>query len=272
MLALTIGGVVCIASAIAGATSQDLKTGYLVGATPYWQQVALVIGVMVSSFAIGGTLILMNIGLAQYKPVQIALDIDHLQPGVDVQERGYTYNGKTYTLVNALGSHEVPDGKYLYDPGTREIEVQWVQGIGSDQAAAPQARLMATVISGILNQRLPWRLVFLGVFLGDRGGVAGRAFAAVRSWLLSFDRHHDGDVRRRPGALAGRAGPGEKERRGKRSEPGLAVRQRIDRSRRRLRPASDRAESASGSRAEQARAALAGVRCCIYLGRRKCSR
>src|SRR5271155_5559170 len=78
VLALTIGGVVCIASAIAGATSQDLKTGYLVGATPYWQQVALVIGVMVSSFAIGGTLILMNIGLAQYKPVQIALDIDHL--------------------------------------------------------------------------------------------------------------------------------------------------------------------------------------------------
>jgi putative OPT family oligopeptide transporter len=165
VLALTIGGVVCIASAIAGATSQDLKTGYLVGATPYWQQVALVIGVMVSSFAIGGTLILMNIGLAQYKPLKIALDIDHLRPGVDVQERGYTYNGKTYVLVNALGSHEVPDGKYLYDPATREIEVQWVQGIGSDQAAAPQARLMATVISGILNQRLPWRLVFLGVFL-----------------------------------------------------------------------------------------------------------
>jgi putative OPT family oligopeptide transporter len=165
VLALTIGGVVCIASAIAGATSQDLKTGYLVGATPYWQQVALVIGVMVSSFAIGGTLILMNIGLAQYKPLKIAIDIDHLQPGVDVQQRDYTYNGQTYVLVNALGSHEVPDGKYLYDSSTREIEVQWVQGIGSDQAAAPQARLMATVISGILNQRLPWRLVFLGVFL-----------------------------------------------------------------------------------------------------------
>src|SRR5580698_9137740 len=165
VLALTIGGVVCIAAAIAGATSQDLKTGYLVGASPYRQQIALVVGVLVSSFAIGGTLILMNIGLAQYKPVQIALDIDRLQPGVDVQERGYSYNGKTYTLVNALGSHEVPDGKYLYDPGTRQIEVQWIQGIGSDQAAAPQARLMATVISGILNQRLPWRLVFLGVFL-----------------------------------------------------------------------------------------------------------
>jgi OPT oligopeptide transporter protein len=68
-------------------------------------------------------------------------------------------------LVNAIGSGEIPDGKYLYDPSTREIEIQWEQGIGSAKAAAPQARLMATVINGILNQRLPWRLVFLGVFL-----------------------------------------------------------------------------------------------------------
>src|SRR5579859_2781020 len=47
-LALMIGGVVCIAAAIAGATSQDLKTGYLVGATPYRQQLGLLIGVTVS--------------------------------------------------------------------------------------------------------------------------------------------------------------------------------------------------------------------------------
>jgi uncharacterized oligopeptide transporter (OPT) family protein len=43
--------------------------------------------------------------------------------------------------------------------------VQWITGIGSDKAAAPQGRLMATVITGILNQRLPWRLVAMGVFL-----------------------------------------------------------------------------------------------------------
>jgi uncharacterized oligopeptide transporter (OPT) family protein len=165
VLALTIGGVVCIAAAIAGATSQDLKTGYLVGATPFWQQIGLVVGVMVSSFAIGGTLILMNVGLAQYKPTQIALDITHLPVGVERQQDDFAYQGKNYVLVNAIGSSEVPDGKYLYDSSTQRIEVQWVQGIGSAQAAAPQARLMATVISGILNQRLPWRLVFLGVFL-----------------------------------------------------------------------------------------------------------
>ena len=34
-------------------------------------------------------------------------------------------------LVNAIGSTEIPDGKYLYDPATREIEIQWEQGIGS---------------------------------------------------------------------------------------------------------------------------------------------
>jgi putative OPT family oligopeptide transporter len=165
VLALTIGGVVCIASAIAGATSQDLKTGYLIGATPVWQQIGLVIGVMVSSIFIGLTLILMNIGLAQYRPMQLPLDIDHLPAGVEMQQENYPHDGKSYVLVNALGSPEVPDGKYLYDPSTRRIEIQWEQGIGSAKAAAPQARLMATVISGILNQRLPWRLVFLGVFL-----------------------------------------------------------------------------------------------------------
>src|ERR1700720_1371663 len=52
VLALMIGGVVCIAAAIAGATSQDLKTGYLVGATPYRQQMGLLIGVTVSTLAI----------------------------------------------------------------------------------------------------------------------------------------------------------------------------------------------------------------------------
>ena len=89
VLALTIGGVVCIASAIAGATSQDLKTGYLVGATPVWQQVGLVIGVMVSSLAVGGTLILMNVGLAQYKPIQIPIDVQHPAAGVEVQDTAY---------------------------------------------------------------------------------------------------------------------------------------------------------------------------------------
>jgi len=165
VLALTIGGVVCVASANGGGTSQDLKTGYLVGATPSKQQIALIIGAMASVFAIGGTLKLMDVGLAEYKPVEIAVDLGNLPTGAKIENQNYTYQGKSYVLVNALGSREVPDGKYLYDPATHKIEIQWVEGIGSDKAAAPQARLMATVINGILNHQLPWRLVLLGVFL-----------------------------------------------------------------------------------------------------------
>ena len=55
-LAISIGGVVCIASANAGNTSQDLKTGFIVGATPRHQQISLMVGVLVSVFVIGFTL------------------------------------------------------------------------------------------------------------------------------------------------------------------------------------------------------------------------
>ncbi|MBX7124762.1 MAG: oligopeptide transporter, OPT family [Cyclobacteriaceae bacterium] len=52
-LALVVGGMICIAAANAGGTSQDLKTGFIVGATPRYQQMALFIGAIVSSVAIG---------------------------------------------------------------------------------------------------------------------------------------------------------------------------------------------------------------------------
>lgn len=180
VLALMIGGVVCIAAAIAGATSQDLKTGFLVGATPYWQQMGLLVGVTVSTLAIGTTLNLMNKGLEKYLPQQIAVNIQSLPVGVKIEKDTFVYKEKTYTLLNSLGSHEVPDGEYLYSADSHQIEYQWAQGIGSDKAPAPQARLMATVISGILNQRLPWRLVLMGVALViavEILGVRSLAFA-----------------------------------------------------------------------------------------------
>ena len=180
VLALMIGGVVCTAAAIAGATSQDLKTGYLVGATPFWQQMGLLIGVTVSTVAIGATLNLMNTGLERYLPTQIPVNIQSLPSGVKVERDTFTYQGKNYALLNSLGSHEVPDGEYLYDRSSNRIEYQWAQGIGGDKAPAPQARLMATVINGILNQRLPWRLVLMGVMLVvavEILGVRSLAFA-----------------------------------------------------------------------------------------------
>ena len=59
-VALCVGALVCIAAANAGATSQDLKTGYLVGATPRRQQIGFIIGVLVSTLVIGGTLFLLD--------------------------------------------------------------------------------------------------------------------------------------------------------------------------------------------------------------------
>jgi putative OPT family oligopeptide transporter len=59
-IVLAVGAVVCIAASIAGATSQDLKTGFLVGATPVRQQVGLIIGVLTASFVIGMTTLYLN--------------------------------------------------------------------------------------------------------------------------------------------------------------------------------------------------------------------
>jgi putative OPT family oligopeptide transporter len=163
-LALTVGGVVCIAAANAGATSQDLKTGFLVGATPRSQQIALFAGVTASAFVIGGTLMLMNKALERYQPATVAVDVANLPEGVVVQGEK-EYQGRNYTVLNAIGSSTVAEGKYLLNPQTGQVELQWIQGIGSQDAAAPQARLMSVVINGILTRKLPWGLVLLGVML-----------------------------------------------------------------------------------------------------------
>jgi putative OPT family oligopeptide transporter len=164
-LALMIGGTVCIAAANGGNTSQDLKTGFLVGATPRAQQIALMTGALASCFVIGATLILMNKGLEKYVDTQIAVDLAASPEGVKVETESFERDGKTYKLLNVIGSPTIPEGKYLYDSGTQRIEKQWIQGIGSDQATAPQARLMSVVINGILNRKLPWGLVLMGAFI-----------------------------------------------------------------------------------------------------------
>jgi len=66
-MALVVAGMVCIAAANAGATSQDLKTGYLVGATPRYQQLALFVGAIVSAIAIGFTVKTLDLPTAELK-------------------------------------------------------------------------------------------------------------------------------------------------------------------------------------------------------------
>lgn len=198
-LVLAVGGVVCIASSNAGDTSQDLKTGYLLGATPRAQQAALLIGVTISTFAVGYTLTGMNKGLEEFRPLTKQIDINRLPAGVSLEENNgqrafdrahfsyknaqgqeVTKSGGDYYLLNAINSPEVANGKYLFNPKTGQIELQWIQGIGSERAAAPQAQLMSTVINGILTRKLPWGLVMLGVFLVivvELLGIRSLAFA-----------------------------------------------------------------------------------------------
>jgi putative OPT family oligopeptide transporter len=89
-MALVVGGMVCIAAANAGATSQDLKTGYIVGATPRYQQLALFIGAIVSSIVIGITVKVLDTPTA----AMAAKGIEHAI--------GTTYNAPQATLMATL--------------------------------------------------------------------------------------------------------------------------------------------------------------------------
>jgi hypothetical protein len=124
----------------------------------------------------------MNSALEEFQPASIAVNMSSLPQGVSVDSSkfdrekvpitgadgkltGQEVSVQGMQVLNALNSPVVPDGSYFYNPQSGKIEVQWVHGIGSRNAAAPQARLMATVINGILTRKLPWGLILLGVFL-----------------------------------------------------------------------------------------------------------
>jgi putative OPT family oligopeptide transporter len=174
-VALSIGAVVCISASNAGTTSQDLKTSFLVGGTPWKQQVALIVGVITSVLVIGGTLQLINKGNTRIQEARFAV---RLPPPPDAPgETGP--DGVTYRVVRVGGVEGVPDGRYLVTE-TGEIRHRVQEGIGSETAPAPQATLMSLVTKGILTQQLPWGLVLLGVFtsiLMEIIGVPALAFA-----------------------------------------------------------------------------------------------
>src|SRR4029078_7677888 len=74
--ALSVGGIVCIASSNGGSTSQDLKTGFLVGATPRAQQIAILIGALASALVLGPILLKLNDAAKVYVPVTTDLRTD----------------------------------------------------------------------------------------------------------------------------------------------------------------------------------------------------
>ncbi|MGH7320341.1 MAG: OPT/YSL family transporter, partial [Candidatus Rokuibacteriota bacterium] len=101
-LALCVGGIVCIAAANAGNTSQDLKTGFLVGATPIWQQLGLIIGVAASVFAIGFTI----------RIIDSAIVAEPLVPGHAIGSARYPAPQATLmaTIIKGLLAQDLPWG------------------------------------------------------------------------------------------------------------------------------------------------------------------
>jgi putative OPT family oligopeptide transporter len=180
--ALSIAGVIAVAAGNAGATSQDLKTGFLVGSTPKRQQIAIMVGAITSALAIGWTITLLN---STYTNV-----IPERHPGVTLQamppgaaDRSVTgtgermrHQGKEWDVVRVnIPTEGVTPGKYLLDPRSHEVAYLVDPGIGGrvheidgkpiTKLDSPKATIMALVTDGILTQRLPWGLVLIGVFL-----------------------------------------------------------------------------------------------------------
>ncbi len=117
VLALSIGGVVCIAASNGGTTSQDLKTGFLVGGTPRWQQWAIIIGALTSALVIGFTLLLFNSAGNVYSERDLPnANVKNLLPDLKETEK---YQGETYHVWRPTPTEQteraVKSGKYLVD-------------------------------------------------------------------------------------------------------------------------------------------------------------
>ncbi|HUX10198.1 MAG TPA: oligopeptide transporter, OPT family [Terriglobia bacterium] len=176
-IALSIGAVVAIGGASAGATTQDLKTGFLVGGTPSKQELGYAIGVLTSVFVVGLTMQLLNTSATKIKPAHFS---DVAITSAMKPQGPTTYEGHKYEVLSVIGSTTIPDGRYFYDTARREIDYQQVMGIGSTDYPAPQATLMSVVINGILTQKLPWTLVLFGAFIVivlELCGIHSLAFA-----------------------------------------------------------------------------------------------
>ncbi len=178
--ALSVGAIVCIASSNAGSTSQDLKTGFLVGATPRLQQVAILAGALASAVVLGPILLKLNDAATVYVPIaQVApglrtdasalADTAALQGPQSLQDSGtYRVWHKTDLLGGPAGKYLVDDAGravYLVDPGINGSHTTRPDGTEVRKYDAPKAVLMSYIIKGILDQQLPWALVIFGVII-----------------------------------------------------------------------------------------------------------
>jgi putative OPT family oligopeptide transporter len=197
--ALSIAAVVCIAASNGGTTSQDLKTGYILGATPKYQQIGLLVGALTSALVIGYSLKLLNDASTVYSkkvPEFIVQDMSLLKEKQTVQgpekskdsNEYYVYQVNEQSNPSAMsvlspGKYLVDNsGKvtYLVDPGINGVLNKRDDGTSVTKYEAPKARLMSLIIDGILTQKLPWGLVLLGVALAlvlELCGISALPFA-----------------------------------------------------------------------------------------------
>jgi len=154
--------VVCIAISNAGTTAQDLKTGYLVGSTPRAQQAAILAGVLTSVLAIGWTTWALNASETKITRLAAPMAVPAASIAAAEDEKGP--DGKTYAFVKVSAGDvaSLEAGNYLVDRTAQAAVFHRVDGIGNRNFPAPQANLMAVLISGLLDQKLPWGLVLIG--------------------------------------------------------------------------------------------------------------
>ncbi|HEX8178934.1 MAG TPA: oligopeptide transporter, OPT family [Pyrinomonadaceae bacterium] len=202
--ALSIGGIVCIAASNGGTTSQDLKTGFLVGSTPKAQQIAILVGALASALVLGYILLWLNQSASVYVPLANNKDYAFAstyrfdprtceqsgarREGVPASQTGgdtntYMICHNTDTAVGPVGRYLVNDQGvpvYLSDPGINGVITERPGGGTVTKYNAPKATLMSYIIKGILSGQLPWGLVLLGVFIAivlELAGIPSLAFA-----------------------------------------------------------------------------------------------
>ncbi|QDV32554.1 OPT family oligopeptide transporter [Tautonia plasticadhaerens] len=188
--ALSIAAVVCIAASNGGTTSQDLKTGFLVGGTPSKQQWAILVGALTSAMVIGGTLLLLNDAGTIYTTkaeYQRPITVDPETLTETTTRDGTEY--RVWRLRDGIqgGKYLVPmdakrgDSTRVYvDPAINGRVQETDDGRRVSKYNAPKATLMATIIDGIMGNTLPWGLVLIGVFIAvvlQLAGVPALPFA-----------------------------------------------------------------------------------------------
>jgi uncharacterized oligopeptide transporter (OPT) family protein len=181
LTALSIAAVVCIASSNGGTTSQDLKTGYLVGATPSKQQLAIGVGAITSALVIGVTMLALNAAGVHYTTKGLPKIKVEIPADAPTQLVGRPYDEmdqNEYRVVHVIKDQYkgLEAGRYLVDsegwvkyrtdiPIAQKSETMDNGEKAPTKFSAPQPQLFSLIIEGVLGGKLEWGLVITGVLI-----------------------------------------------------------------------------------------------------------